>query len=155
MSRLLEIYYIVGLPSLILIGVLAALKKTWRHRLLITLVALFSVWCVALSKLETRSKRIANCPISATVDVTNILGRPDFFHAYPEGDGEWIYAVRVWPWNTGLRLSVYGNRVLAGTRMEDVGLFFRPEFPIRNAAESKQVKEFLLLNKDALVRSRE
>ena len=146
MNTLFESYYLLGLPMVFVVGIAAALKKDSRGRLLLLSLGIFGLWYLTLFRLQARSERILQCPISTTQEVTKLLGTPDFVHAYLEGDSDWVYTVRVWPWNAGVILNIYGNRVLAGGHLQNVDLLFRPEFPVRSEIESKQVKEFLLLN---------
>lgn len=72
-----------------------------------------------------------------------MLGEPDSKENFKEGDSEWIYTVRVWPWNSILDVSVYKNHILMINQREDVGLLFHAEPVARTEGEANIVKKML------------
>lgn len=146
MQTLFEWYYLLAGPCLLAVGALAAFKRTWRLRLLVLAGALLAGWGWAFFSLDSRARILVGEPVFAVQALEKRLGPPDFSHTYAEGDADWIYAVRVWPWQEGIRLNVYGERVLAFSRIERIGLFYQPDFDARSPEAAGRVREFLAAN---------
>jgi hypothetical protein len=143
MIRTLEIYCLVGLPlgvSAFLVGVFI---KRLRIVLLVLSVGLLASWCFSAQALKKRSFIISNRLFSNAAEVVESLGQPEAIFAYPEGDSEWVYSVRLWPWNVAGNYAVYRNHLISASIDRTVGLFYKPVPRILTPTGSKDVKKFL------------
>ena len=129
MIRLLEIYYLVGVPLGLGIFVAAFFTKKARLCLLVTSVALVGIWTMNVNLLSSRSTLMikgGDYPQTAG-EILRTFGTPEYVIDYPVGYSTWFYTVRVRPWNTLLVYYVVNGRVLALQHSEKVGFFFKPE----------------------------
>ena len=143
MIRILEIYYLIGWLlglSVFLIGILQNKYRIFLILFSITLtMGSFFDACV----LKKRSQVIRNQFFSNASDLDKILGSPEAIFNYTEGDCEWVYSVRVWPWNVSGTYSIYKNHVISVSIDRNIGLFYRPKRIFRTPAGSRTVKKFL------------
>jgi hypothetical protein len=80
---------------------------------------------------------------SSTDELVSSIGRPDFITIHPEGDEDWTYAVRVWPWNSIVYYSVYHSHVIGVSKGAKAGLFYEPIATTRTENESEVVRKLL------------
>jgi hypothetical protein len=145
MIRILEIYYLMGLPLAVSAFLVGMFIKRLRVVFLILSSGLIASWCFSAHLLKEKSLIIAERFFTNTNEVANALGMPEAIFAYPEGDSEWVYSVRVWPWNVAGTYATYKNHVISVSIDRTVGLFYKPRPVIETPAGSKSTKRFLEL----------
>jgi hypothetical protein len=133
MTRLLEIYYLVGVPLGLGILVMALFWKRKRPWLVAASIAMVGGWVLAMHVLAARSSFILNhyndfaanggTPQS-TAWISSALGSPELVIDYPQDYSVWFYSVRVQPWNALAVYHVAGGRILNAQVSEETDLSF-------------------------------
>lgn len=124
MWRLLEYLYLSGLPLAVIAVAASFLKRKLRFVLLSTSVLLVAAWAGSSSMLRKRAALISESWAHNSSELLALLGTPDNVHSFPEGDVEWAYAVRVWPYEVVRYYWIFQDQVLASTSSERVGLIY-------------------------------
>lgn len=144
MTRLIEGYYYLAIPVVLLTVAFAIFQKKRRVLLILTSAAIAGVWYMSMLKLEARSSVILRSNFSSSDEIIRTLGAPDSIVDYPEGDSEWVYSVRVWPWNAVAGFSVYKKYILGTSLSEKAGIFYKREKIFRTEKASKIVRNTLM-----------
>jgi hypothetical protein len=145
MTRLLELYYLIGVPLGLVALVWGIAKKRRRIALLATAVAMIGIWALTVSALTARYTLLHehyNSP-RVTSDIIRTFGKPEATINYKEGDSVWFYYIRVWPWCIETSYSVYMDRILGLQTSEHIAFSYKPELSAQNAREEKHVRLFL------------
>ena len=143
MIRIIEFYYLIGLFCVLGALVIGISRKSARTHGFILAAIFGAIWFACILKLESRSKAILHGDLSSVAKVVDLLGRPETIVDYPEGDAEWVYSVRVWPWNAAVGISIYREHLMATSRSDRAGLFYRREIITRDEKASNRVRKML------------
>lgn len=145
MTRLLEIYYLIGVPLGIGALIWGIAVKRRRIVFLVTAVALIGAWALSVNALSARYKLLNeryNTPRVAN-DIIRTFGKPEATINYKEGDSVWFYYIRVWPWFVETSYSIFKDSILGCQTSVYVTFSYKPESSAQNAREEKHVRLFL------------
>jgi len=121
------------------------LRKQRRYVHFAVGLGLIAMWCVTINALHRRASAIANRPLHSIEEANRIFGRPDSILTYAEGDCDWVYSVRVWPWNEAMIVSIYKNHLLGTSYDSNATLFYRPKITSRTPKDAMRIRKMLAI----------
>ena len=150
MTRLLEYYYLAGVPLGLGALVVAVVWKKGRRPLIVTTLTLIGAWALTVQALTARSALLVDHGIDprTTDAIKATFGSPDFVvEEDSKGVTLWLYTVRVSPWHDLLAYHIaQDGRVLAIQHNERAGFWFKPEEftePFNRGRDLPEVRRYL------------